>query len=74
MRALLEKPEDLGALVERVRRNAGMNQRELAERLGISQRYVSELESGKAKRIDDHYFRILSLLGITLNAEFDIDD
>ncbi|MCU1416919.1 MAG: putative transcriptional regulator [Schumannella sp.] len=71
MRALIETPADLGNLVERVRRGAGLTQRELADRLGISQRYISELESGKAKRIDDHYFRVLALLGITLNAEFD---
>lgn len=71
MRALIEKPDDLGRLVRRLRVDAGMNQRELAERLGISQRYISELESGKPKRIDHHYFRVLSLLGIVLNAEFD---
>jgi HTH-type transcriptional regulator/antitoxin HipB len=69
MRALIEKPEDLGRFVQRIRRDAQLTQRQLAEALGISQRYLSELEAGKPKRIDQGYFDVLRKLGIVLSAE-----
>jgi HTH-type transcriptional regulator/antitoxin HipB len=69
MRALIEKPEDLGRFVHRIRVDAQLTQRQLAEALGTSQRYLSELETGKPKRIDENYFEVLRKLGITLSAE-----
>ena len=69
MRALIEKPEDIGRFVQRIRTEAHLTQRELAAALGTSQRYVSELEAGKPKRIDSNYFDLLRKLGITLSAE-----
>lgn len=69
MRAIVEHPADLGRFVRRIRTDAGLSQTDLAGRLGVSQRYVSELESGKPKRIDEHYLRILAALGIVLTAE-----
>ncbi len=69
MRALIEKPEDLGRFVQRIRRDAHLTQRQLAETLGTSQRYLSELEAGKPKRIDQSYFDVLRKLGIVLSAE-----
>jgi transcriptional regulator with XRE-family HTH domain len=69
MRALIEKPEDLGRFVHRIRVDARLTQRQLAEALGTSQRYLSELEAGKPKRIDHNYFDVLRKLGITISAE-----
>lgn len=69
VRATIEKPEDLGRFVQRIRRDASMTQRQLAEALGTSQRYLSELEAGKPKRIDQNYFEVLRRLGIALTAE-----
>ncbi len=69
MRALIEEPGDLGFLIRRIRESHGLNQRQLATRLAISQRYLSELESGKPKRIDAHYLSVLAALGIALTAE-----
>jgi HTH-type transcriptional regulator/antitoxin HipB len=37
--------------------------------LGSTQRYISELESGKAKRADERYFDLLARLGIDLTAQ-----
>jgi HTH-type transcriptional regulator/antitoxin HipB len=74
MRALIEKPEDIGRFVQRIRTEAHLTQRELAAALGTSQRYVSELEAGKPKRIDSNYFDLLRKLGITLSAETARDD
>jgi HTH-type transcriptional regulator / antitoxin HipB len=69
VRALVEKLEDLGRFVHRIRRDAGLTQQQLADVLGISQRYLSELESGKPKRIDNNYFVVLRKLGIRLTAQ-----
>jgi len=69
MRAHIESSEDLGRFVQRIRADAGLSQRQLAEALGTSQRYLSELEVGKPKRIDANYFEVLRKLGIVLTAE-----
>ena len=69
MRAIVRSPEDLGRLIRRLREANHLSQRELAARLGTSQRYVYELERGKPKTADDRYFEMLALLGITVIAE-----
>lgn len=71
MRALIDSPADLGRVVRRIRESQGWSQRRLAEALGVGQRYVHELEVGRAKRIDEHYLQVLSSLGVSLVAEFD---
>ena len=71
MRAQLDEPGDLGFLIRRIREKHELSQRQLAARLGVSQRYLFELETGRPKRIDEHYFSVLAALGITLIAEFD---
>ena len=68
MRAIIENPADLGRVVRRLRESRGWTQRELAEGLGTSQRYVHELETGKPKRADAQFFAIIARLGITLTA------
>lgn len=50
-----------------------MSQRDLATRLGTSQRYLYELETGKPKRADARYFEVLALLGISLTADVSDD-
>lgn len=69
MRAVVNSPGDLGLLVRRLRESHGLTQRDLASRLGTSQRYVYELEAGKPKIADGRYFELLGLLGITLTAD-----
>jgi transcriptional regulator with XRE-family HTH domain len=71
MRAHLDDPGDLGFLIRRIREQHELSQRQLAARLGVSQRYLYELEAGRPKRIDHHYFSVLAALGIKLIAEFD---
>jgi HTH-type transcriptional regulator / antitoxin HipB len=39
---------DVGALVRHTRRQHGMSQEELAARAGVTRRWISALESGKA--------------------------
>ena len=71
MRAHIESPADIGQVVRRIRESQGWSQRRLAQALGVGQRYVHELEVGRAKRIDAHYLEVLSALGVRLVAEFD---
>lgn len=73
MQAILMSPADVGQLVRHVRARHGLTQRELAARLGVSQRWYSELESGKGKQANERYFEVLSALGIRLMAEIDDD-
>lgn len=61
--------ESLGRMLQVGRREAGLSQRELADRLGISQRYVWELESGKPTKYTERLFDVLRATGIQLWAE-----
>lgn len=71
MQALIDSPADLGRLVRHTREAHGLSQRELAERIGVTQRWLSELESGKGKQINERYFSVLAVLGIRLTASVD---
>lgn len=64
-------PADLGHLVRLVRSRRGLSQVLLAEQLGVTQRWLSELETGRGKHLDERYFRVLEMLGIRLSAEID---
>ncbi|MFV0432983.1 MAG: helix-turn-helix domain-containing protein [Leucobacter sp.] len=68
MQAIIGSPADLGNLIRYVRKRHGLTQRELAERLGVTHRWLSELESGKGKQANNRYFEVLRLLGIELTA------
>ena len=61
----------LGIVLQQARLAAGQSQRQLADQLGISQRYVWEMESGKPSIFTERLFRSLRVLGIRLSAEFD---
>ena len=60
----LRSPEDLGRAVRQARRAASLTQVELASRLGVSQRWVSELETGRPKILDARLFDVIARLGI----------
>jgi y4mF family transcriptional regulator len=55
-------------LVRRRRKELGLNQTELAEVARTSLRFVSELERGKPTAQLDGVLRVLSALGIRLEA------
>lgn len=67
MRGILRKPSDLGLMVMAVRKRHGLSQVELSERLGITQRYLSELETGKPKILNEKLLEVLADLGIELS-------
>lgn len=64
-------PEDLGRAVRHARRRAGLSQAALAERLGVTQRWLSELETGKPKILDARLFDVISRLGISVTWRVD---
>ena len=58
----------LGRLLQQARLARGLSQQQLAAELGISQAYVSELESGKTSLALLRIFDIMRLTGMTLQA------
>lgn len=66
--AIVRSPEDLGAYLARLRSAHGLTQEELAEELGISRRYVYEIESGKPNLYARRLFEIINLLDATVTV------
>ena len=62
-------PQALGRLLQQARMARGLSQQQVAAELGISQGYVSELESGKTSLALTRIFDIIRLTGMTLSAE-----
>ena len=61
-------PESLGRILQQARLLAGLSQRELARRLGTTQRYVWELEAGKPSIAMDRLFAAMRATGMELTA------
>jgi HTH-type transcriptional regulator / antitoxin HipB len=61
-------PESLGRILQQARLVSGLSQRELAERLGTTQRYVWELESGKPTIFMERVFAMMRETGVELTA------
>ena len=64
----------LGQVIQQGRLQREISQRELAKMLGISQKWIWEMEQGKPGLLLDRLFRILDITGITLSAEFETED
>ena len=68
----IQSPEDLGDWLRRLRVERDLTQEELADQLGISRRYVYEIESAKPSLHSARVFAILNLLGTKLTAEAEV--
>jgi HTH-type transcriptional regulator/antitoxin HipB len=68
-RARVNTPAELGTALREFRTRAGLTQRELAAELGVSQRYVWELERGKPGKVTDRLFAMLRLLQVRMTLE-----
>ncbi|MGN6605645.1 MAG: helix-turn-helix domain-containing protein [Jatrophihabitans sp.] len=66
--------QDLGRFLGDLRAERGLTQAQLADELGISRRYVYEIESGKPSLYSDRLFATLRLLGARLTVEAEVDD
>lgn len=67
----ISSPEALGRFLQQARLLNGWSQRELAARLGTSQRYIWEIESGKPSIYTERLFAIMHETGVTLSAAID---
>jgi transcriptional regulator with XRE-family HTH domain len=60
----------LGQMIAQARAVRGLSQRDLAKALGVSQRYVWELEAGHPTTFAVRLFEAMRATGVTLTAEF----
>ena len=58
----------LGRILQQARLLSGLSQRELARRLGTTQKYVWELESGKPSIVMDRLFAAMRETSMELTA------
>jgi len=65
-------PRDLGRFLRTLRTERDLTQNELAELLGVSRRYVYEIESGKPSLYSDRLFALLRVLDARLLVEADV--
>ena len=65
----VSSPQALGRLLQQARLMNGLSQQQVASQLGISQAYVSQLESGKTSLALTRIFDIMRLTQMTLTAE-----
>jgi transcriptional regulator with XRE-family HTH domain len=67
-------PESLGRILQQARLLSGRTQRQLAEEMGVSQRYIWELESGKPSVHMKRLFIAMRATGMELRAEITTKD
>jgi HTH-type transcriptional regulator/antitoxin HipB len=66
---LLRTPKDLGALIRQRRRDLGLDQGTLAERVGVSRQWIIEAEGGKPRAEIGLVLRTLDALGVRLAVD-----
>jgi len=67
----IKDPFTLGQVLQQGRLEKGFSQRELARKLGVSQKWIWEMEQGKPGILMDRLFKILDINGISLLAELE---
>jgi ribosome-binding protein aMBF1 (putative translation factor) len=55
-----------GQIIEQARKEAGMTQAELAEKLGTNKSYISRVETGRTEPKVSTFYRIVSSLGLSV--------
>jgi len=74
MNVKVNNPHTLGLVIQQSRLQQGFSQRELAGMLGISQKWVWEMENGKPGILMDRLFKIMETVGVSITAEFEAKD
>lgn len=67
-------PEALGLMLQQARLLSGKSQRQMAEELGVSQRYVWEMEAGKPSLYTERLFAMMRALGVELTASIPAEE
>jgi len=65
--------ESLGRILQQARLLTGLSQRDLARRLGTTQRYIWEIEAGKPSIFTERLFAIMRETGVSLTATIETD-
>jgi HTH-type transcriptional regulator/antitoxin HipB len=64
----LRTPKDVGAIIRERRRALGLDQGELAKRVGVSRLWINQVERGKPGASLNLILRTLSAVGVELSA------
>ena len=62
-------PADLGALIRDHRTRLGLDQKSLAQKVGVSRQWIVDVEKGKARAEIGLLLRTVGALGVVLDAE-----
>jgi len=65
----IRTPADLGATIREHRVKLGMDQRSLAEKVGVGRQWIVEAEKGKPRAQIGLLLRTINVLGISLAVE-----
>lgn len=65
---LARTPKDLGLLIRDQRRQLGLDQHDLAKRVGVSRQWIVEIEAGKPRAALMLVLRTLAALGLELDV------
>jgi HTH-type transcriptional regulator / antitoxin HipB len=64
----IRNSSELGGLIRETRRQLGLDQGELAQKVGVSRQWIIEIEKGKPRAAIGLILRTLNALGICLDA------
>ena len=65
----IRTPADIGALIRDHRTKLGLDQKSLAQKVGVSRQWIVDVEKGKARAEIGLLLRTIGALGIALDAE-----
>lgn len=68
---LLRTPIDIGAAIRDRRRRLGLGQDELAARVGVSRKWIIDIEKGKPRAAIGLLLRTLDALGLRFSIDAD---
>jgi HTH-type transcriptional regulator/antitoxin HipB len=71
LRGEMNSPEAMGRMLAQGRMLRGLSQRELAQQLGTTQRYIWEMESGKPSIFVERLFAMMRATGVKFIAEIE---
>lgn len=64
--------ELIGIRIKNLRKSRGMSQEQLAEKIGISPKYLSSIERGKENPTLDIFTKLAAALGVELSEIFNL--
>ena len=65
----LRTPSDLGATIREQRRRLNLDQSDLAKQVGVSRKWIIDVEKGKARAEVGLILRTLDVLGLRLSLD-----